>query len=78
MTRAVITEDSDPYRVVVDFLNPDGAIRARTCLGPYGTKGAASGQATYARNQATRNGGKVRTRVQRALPVWETIEEVTE
>ena len=79
MTRANFEPgDNRAYRVLVDYLNPHGTVPASTVVGPYASAGPAKGQATAARNEGTRNGGKVRTRLERSLDYWEHVETVTE
>lgn len=68
---------ADSYRAIITRTEPDGTIRTEI-FGPYGTAAAAKGMRTDRVNSA-RYYAKPRTTVhgivQRAVPVWETIEE---
>lgn len=72
-----LDDDGPVYRVVVEFLTVAGEVRATHRLGPWPLEHVARGQATAARNAGSRNGGKVRTRLETSRPGWELVEEVT-
>lgn len=75
-TARTLTEAEPVARVVVEFLEADGrTVRFRRVIGPW-RESAAKAQATATRNSATRNGGKVRTRLERVAG-WTLVEEVT-
>lgn len=72
----IITKPNEDsvYRVVVERLRPDGITVYQTeYFGPYGTAGAAKGQATHHHTMENKYGKKARAFVDISPANWERL-----